>query len=119
MGFIAQEVKDSNEHCVSSWCNDTVKNDESEDDGSRFGLNYTDFTVHLVGAVQEQQKQIEEQQKQIEELHARIDILEKREVMWEQHARQMESVQKEQEAKYKKIELRMEKMASLLQQLIK
>ena len=112
VGFVAQEVQQSNPHCVSSWCNDKVKNDETEDDGSRLGMNYTDYTVHLVGAVQEQQKQIQEQQKLNDKLQQRVDVLEAREAMWEQHAR-------DQEAKQKKMEERMERMASLLQQLIK
>jgi len=74
VGFIAQEVQQSNPHCISSWCNNEVKEDEeTEDDGSRLGMMYNDITVHLVGAVQEQQKQIETliQRNQILEQHAR------------------------------------------------
>lgn len=97
VGFVAQEVQQSNPHCVSSWCNDKVKNDETEDDGSRLGINYTDYTVHLVGAVQEQQKQ--------------MDVLTERNQLLEAWAR-------DQEAKQKKMEERMERMAGLLTQLM-
>jgi hypothetical protein len=98
VGFIAQEVQQSNPHCISTWCNkDAIKKrdeakveinvpegdeedveveisiEEDEDDGSRLGMMYNDITVHLVGAVQEQQKQIEllTQRNQILEDHAR------------------------------------------------
>jgi hypothetical protein len=57
IGFLAQEVKETNPHCISGWENEDVKCDE--DDGKRLGICYNDYVVHLVGAVQEQQKQIE------------------------------------------------------------
>jgi hypothetical protein len=71
VGFIAQEVQQSNPHCVSTWCKEEAKCEE--DDGTRLGMSYNDYVVHLVGAVQEQQKQIEllSQRNQILENHAR------------------------------------------------
>jgi hypothetical protein len=55
IGFCAQEVKENNPHCISEW----QKHDAEEDDKTRLGICYNDYIVHLVGAVQEQQKQIE------------------------------------------------------------
>jgi hypothetical protein len=97
VGFIAQEVKQSNPHCISTWCNEEVKNDETEDDGSRLGMMYNDITVHLVGAVQEQQKQ--------------IDVLTERNKVLEAWAREAEK-------REKKMESDILKLASLVQQLI-
>jgi hypothetical protein len=57
IGFLAQDVKESNPHCVNTWCNKEVKCEE--DDGERFSLNYNDYVIHLVGAVQEQAKYID------------------------------------------------------------
>jgi hypothetical protein len=57
IGLIAQEVKDYNPHCISTWENEMIPKSD-DDDGMRFGVNYGDFTIHLIGAVQEQQKQI-------------------------------------------------------------
>lgn len=65
IGFCAQEVKESNPHCVSEWENDQVKCEE--DDGKRMGICYNDYVVHLVGAVQEQQKIIEAQRQEFAE----------------------------------------------------
>lgn len=108
VGFIAQEVQKSNPHCISTWCNkDAIKKkdevkveidvdedeevkveidveEDEEDDGSRLGMMYNDITVHLVGAVQEQQRMISEQQKKIELLSQRNQILEDRLVKLEQ-----------------------------------
>jgi hypothetical protein len=95
IGFIAQEVKESNPHCVDIWCNEDAKNEE--DDGERFALSYNDYVVHLVGAVQEQQKTIE--------------VLTERNKVLEAHARDME-------AKQKKMQTDMDKLASLVAQLI-
>ncbi len=55
IGFIAQEVQNSNPHCVSEV-------DDQELNEKRLGVNYQDYIVHLCGAVQEQQKQIASQQ---------------------------------------------------------
>ena len=80
IGFIAQEVKESNPHCVSTWNNKEVN---SEDNGERFGISYNDYIVHLVGAVQELSKSIDaltlskqEHNKKIELLTNRTSILE-------------------------------------------
>jgi hypothetical protein len=74
IGFLAQEVQQSNPHCVSGWENKEVKCDT--DDGKRLGMSYNDYVVHLVGAVQEQQKQIE--------------VLQAREEIWVKHAKEKE-----------------------------
>jgi hypothetical protein len=96
IGFLAQEVKETNPHCLHIWNNDEAKTEE--DDGERFALSYDDYVVHLVGAVQEQQKT--------------IDTLQKRNDILEQHARDMED-------RMKKMQTNMDKIASLLSQLIK
>jgi hypothetical protein len=102
IGFLAQEVKETNPHCLHIWNNEDAKTEE--DDGERFALSYDDYVVHLVGAVQEQQKTIDEQQKTIDALQQRSALLEK-------HARDME-------AKQKKMQTDMDKLASLVAQLI-
>jgi hypothetical protein len=56
IGLLAQDVLQHNPHCISTWEN-TQTDDE---DKSRYGINYGDYTVHLIGAVQEQQKQIQD-----------------------------------------------------------
>lgn len=116
VGFLAQEVQQSNPHCVSHFCNKEAKSEE--DNGDRLGVNYNDLNIHLVGAVQEIVKQstlqseiVQEQQRMINEQTKRIATLEAREVVWLEHAR-------EQEAKMGKMTRDMEKMASLLAQLI-
>jgi hypothetical protein len=70
IGFIAQEVQQSNPHCLSTWSNQEIKTDE--DDGVRMGMSYNDYIVHLVGAVQEQQKQITVLQEQVAALTASL-----------------------------------------------
>jgi Chaperone of endosialidase/Phage T4 tail fibre len=75
VGFLAQEVQEINPHCISHFCNDKVKSDE--DDGDRMGVNYNDINIHLVGAVQEQQKT--------------INLLSERNQLLEEHARKLES----------------------------
>jgi hypothetical protein len=109
IGFLAQEVKETNPHCIDTWCNEEAKNEE--DDGERFALSYNDYIVHLVGAVQEQQKQIEAQQKHIQ-------VLEDREAVWVEHAREQEKKIAKMEAIQKKMAKDMEKVGSLLAQLL-
>ena len=95
VGFIAQEVQESNPHCVSTWCNEEAKCEE--DDGVRLGMCYNDYVVHLVGGMQEQQKQIE--------------LLTERNKILEQHARKQEQDLED----YKKLtEERFNTLASLL-----
>jgi hypothetical protein len=106
VGFIAQEVQETNPHCVSTWCNKEVKCEE--DDGERLGMSYNDYVVHLVGAVQEQQKQIEEQQKHIQ-------VLEEREKVWVEYSRQQEKALADYKAQ---TDARMEKLGGLIAQLI-
>jgi len=75
IGLLAQDVLQHNPHCVSTWEN-TQTDDE---DKSRYGINYGDYTVHLIGAVQEQQKQIDilkqqltQSQKDLEDLQLKL-----------------------------------------------
>jgi len=74
IGLLAQDVLQTNPHCVSGWKNDNIK-ETDDDDGSRYGINYNDFTVHLIGAVQEQQKQIDAQAKQLTNLQEQLSAL--------------------------------------------
>jgi hypothetical protein len=67
IGLIAQEVNEFNPHCVSEW--------ESKDKETRLGIQYNDFVIHLIGAVQEQQVQITAQQAKIEEQSKAINTL--------------------------------------------
>ena len=100
VGFIAQEVQESNPHCVSTWCKEEAKCEE--DDGVRLGMCYNDYVVHLVGGMQEQQKQIE--------------TLTHRNQLFETHARKLE----QDFAEYKaQTEARLEKIGVILQSLLK
>jgi len=63
IGLLAQEVQTFNPHCVSTW-HDKDESKENE----RLGIQYNDFVIHLIGAVQEQQKQIQKQQQTIDTL---------------------------------------------------
>ena len=42
----------------------------ADDDGTRYGVNYGDLNIHLIGAVQELKKQNDTQQKETEDLKA-------------------------------------------------
>lgn len=95
IGFIAQEQLDVNPHCVKSFAqkknkpgmkfkhpnidptatiHDLSNNVVSSADDSleigedRYAVNYGDYVIHLVGAVQELHKRNEQQQKEIDEL---------------------------------------------------
>ena len=67
IGLIAQEVLNINPHCVSEWAN--MSGD------SRYGINYTDFVTHLIGATQEVVKRMNSQDTIIETLKAQINEL--------------------------------------------
>ena len=66
VGVIAQQVKTSNPHCISTWNNEGTE---------MYGVNYQDYTIHLIGAVQEQQKIITNQQSQIDALTFQMNSL--------------------------------------------
>jgi hypothetical protein len=75
IGFIAQEVKNSNPHCVSEV-------EDQEVNEKRMGINYNDYIIHLVGAVQEQQKMISALQaetalrtSEVKDLQAQVEFL--------------------------------------------
>jgi hypothetical protein len=67
IGLIAQEVLQINPHCVSEWAN--MSGD------SRYGINYTDFVSHLIGATQEIVKRMDLQDTIIESLKTQIHEL--------------------------------------------
>jgi hypothetical protein len=114
IGFLAQEQLGTNPYCVSEYENDRLKTEE--DDGKRFGVCYNDYIIHLVGAVQEQQKQIDTLTKRsviMEELLAKQELSQR---TLNEHARKMEESFNE----YKALtEDRLNKLASLVQQLLK
>ena len=66
VGFVAQQINESNPHCLDTW-----KDDEEE----RFSLCYNDYVIHLCGSVQELNKTIQEQDKVIKTLQADIATL--------------------------------------------
>jgi len=67
IGLIAQEVLSINPHCISEW-----KNQSGE---SRYGINYTDFVTHLIGAVQEHNAVITSQAATLQSQSAEITAL--------------------------------------------
>jgi hypothetical protein len=69
IGIMAQQIKDSNPHCLSTWEDENTKQEE------RLGINYNDYVIHLLGAVQEQQKQITAQQSTIDLLTKHLSDL--------------------------------------------
>jgi hypothetical protein len=69
IGLLAQEVLEYNPHCVSTWEDDAEDGTKVE----RLGLAYQDFIIHLIGSVQEQQKQIDTQQAQIQAQQVKIE----------------------------------------------
>lgn len=72
-GFLAQDVERAAKEVNYNF--DGLKKPVNEKD--HYGLNYTEFVVPLVKAVQEQQKMIDEQQKQNLEQQKQIDELKK------------------------------------------
>jgi hypothetical protein len=109
IGFLAQEVQQSNPHCVSGWENKEVKCDT--DDGKRLGMSYNDYVVHLVGAVQEVVKQLSDLTTSNQEQQKQIEVLQAREAVWVEHAKQ-------QEATIEKLRADVEKLAGLVAQLL-
>lgn len=71
VGLIAQEVLEYNPHCVSTWEDDTEEGGKVE----RLGLAYQDFIIHLIGSVQEQQKQIDTLKNKVEKQEETINTL--------------------------------------------
>lgn len=68
IGLLAQEVQEFNPHCVSTW-------KDGDNEHEKLGIQYNDFVIHLIGAVQEQQAQIHAQQAKIEEQSQAINTL--------------------------------------------
>lgn len=68
IGLLAQEVQGFNPHCVSTW-HDKDESKENE----KLGIQYNDFVIHLIGAVQEQQKTIKKLEDAVAESGLRID----------------------------------------------
>jgi hypothetical protein len=73
IGFLAQDVMESNPHCIDEWVDDKSVCDG--DDGTRLGIAYGDINVHMVGAIQELKKQNDAQQKEIDELKDMVKAL--------------------------------------------
>jgi hypothetical protein len=73
IGFLAQDVMESNPHCIDEWVDDKCVCDD--DDGKRLGIAYGDINVHMVGAIQELKKQNDAQQKEIDELKDMVKAL--------------------------------------------
>jgi len=46
-----------------------------DDDGTRYGVNYGDISIHMIGAIQEVVKQNEQQQKEIDDLKEMVKAL--------------------------------------------
>ena len=76
IGFLAQDVIESNPHCVSEWTDENSK--EDGDDGKRLGIAYGDINIHMVGAIQELKKQLDEQEKEIADLREYKKLSEER-----------------------------------------
>lgn len=66
IGFLAQDVMETNPHCVSEWVDDNCVCDD--DDGKRLGIAYGDINIHMVGAIQELKKQNDAQQMKLDQL---------------------------------------------------
>ena len=64
IGLLAQDMFDINPHCLSTWQNKYIP-ETDEDDGTRYGICYNDWIVHLIGSVQQQQCVIEAANTQI------------------------------------------------------
>lgn len=74
VGLIAQDVLKFNPGSVDTWKNENIMPTEN-DDGTRYSLNYHDFTIHLIGAVKEQNKIINDLQQQITAMQSQINLL--------------------------------------------
>jgi len=70
IGLVAQDVQAFNPHCVTEWSNADNRPPTAEDDQQRLGIQYNDWVIHLIGAVQEQQKQINDLKQQVAALAA-------------------------------------------------
>lgn len=79
VGLIAQEVQQFNPHCVSTWTDTSNKPADMEEKDyageERLGINYKDWTIHLIGAVQELTKTITTQQGMLNSQQEEIDQL--------------------------------------------
>jgi hypothetical protein len=90
IGFIAQELQETNPHCVCDWEKKDAPEDAPLEDKMRLAVNYNDYVVHLCGAVQELHKRNEKQQEEIDELKASLKWETERSLIFEEHARQKE-----------------------------
>ena len=74
VGFLAQDVMETNPHCIDEWVDDNNVCDG--DDGKRLGIAYGDINVHMVGAIQEIVKQNDELKKQLAKISSLLQTLE-------------------------------------------
>lgn len=70
IGLIAQEVQEYNPHAVSEW-DDRDATEESEK--KKLGVNYNDFVIHLIGAVQELHKRNEQLEQELADYKTATD----------------------------------------------
>ena len=112
IGLIAQDVLTYNPHCVGKWTdtsNPPDGVDESDYKGEeRFGINYRDWTIHNIGAIQELHKMIVSQQETIDSLIERDKVV-------VAHAKQLET---DFNLYKQETETRLNKLAGLVAQLI-
>jgi hypothetical protein len=120
IGLLAQDVLETNPHCVSGWKNDNIK-ETDDDDGTRYGINYGDFTVHLIGAVQEIVKQSTSQATLVQELKKQNERQQKEIDLLLHEVKQGQDAQRayDELLAYKKLsEERFDKLGSLIEQLM-
>jgi hypothetical protein len=75
IGFLAQDVQETNPHCVLEHMDDSCVCDG--DDGKRLGIAYGDINIHMVGAIQEIVKQSTSQATLVQELKKQNDVQQK------------------------------------------
>ena len=75
IGFLAQDVQESNPHCVLEHLDDNCVCED--DDGKRLGIAYGDINIHMVGAIQELKKQNDLLVKQGQEAQRAYDAQQK------------------------------------------
>ena len=74
VGLLAQDVLEFNPGSVDTWKNDKIVPSDA-DDGTRYSLNYHDFTIHLIGAVKEQNATISALQTEVTSLRSETTSL--------------------------------------------
>jgi hypothetical protein len=135
VGFIAQEVQQTNPHCVSSWCKKSGKK------GKKCEKPECKVEEEILGCGGEEEEEPEEEPEEeeeedemrlgmsyndyivhlvgaVQELHAKHEEQQKHIQVLEERNKVLEAWARDSEAKQRKTEERMEKLASLVSQLI-